>query len=121
MRVVFSNTRVPYRQVSKLLVLPPGQYQLDGTVKAEGLDTPRGMRWTVSCVGSNGAPLAMTDDYLGTFSWRAFSVSFAVPQQGCVAQTLRIELDARVALDQQAAGVFWTDGISIVRNDKPAG
>jgi hypothetical protein len=43
-----------------------------------------------------------------------------VPESGCGAQVLRLELDARVALEQQAVGSFWSDGLVIRRQDVAA-
>ena len=117
LRVVFANTRVDYHQVTKVLVLPPGPYELSGMVKAEDLTTPRGMRWRVACADGDKHQLAESDAFLGTFAWKAFSAAFTVPATGCDAQTLRLELDTRVALDQQVVGTFWSDGLAISRVD----
>src|SRR5262249_9687809 len=117
LRVVFSGTRVPYRNTAKLMVLPPGQYQLSGMVKAEDLETPRGMRWRIACISNPDMPITESDAFLGTFAWRSFAIAFTTPDTGCPAQTLRLELDARVNLDQQVAGSFWSDSLAILRVD----
>ncbi len=115
LRVVFSDTRVPYRHASKLLYLPPGSYELSGMVKAESLQTARGMRWRVTCVGAR-MPIAESDAFKGTFAWRPFAVGFTVPD-GCPALSLRLELDTRVVSEQQISGTFWTDALIARRTD----
>ena len=117
LRVVFSDTRVAYAHTTKVLVLPPGNYELSGGVKAEGLMTNRGMRWRIACLGGSNQRLGESDLFVGTFPWKTFAVSFSVPDSGCAAQTLRLELDTRVALDQQVVGTFWSDSLAIKRAD----
>lgn len=117
LRVVFSGTRVAYRHAAKLMVLQPGTYELSGTVSADTLTTARGMRWRVACAEGDGEQLAETDAYAGTFPARGFAVTFTVPPRGCRAQRLRLELDQRVALEQQAVGTFWSDNLALRRVD----
>jgi hypothetical protein len=119
LRVVFADTRVPYRQASKLLYLPAGSYRLTGKVKADGLMTARGLRWRIACAEGDKQQLAETQAISGTLPWTPFDEAFTVPAIGCSAQWLRLELDARVASEQQISGTFWTDALVATRAPLP--
>ena len=113
LRVVFGGTRVPYHQVSKLLMLPPGAYQLSGLVKADQLVNERGMIWHIFCAEDTKVSLATSTAVVGTFPWRPFSTDFDVPATGCHAQWLRLELAARFPIEEQVSGAVWYDGLTI--------
>lgn len=115
LEVEFANTRVPYRHVSKLLVLPPGTYRLSGREKAESLRTERGMTWRIFCAENEKQTLASTPLLVGSVPWRGFDVSFDVPQTGCGAQWLRLELSVRAVLDQEVGGAVSYDALSVER------
>jgi hypothetical protein len=114
LRVEFADTRVDYHNLSKLLMLTPGRYVFGGMVKADQLETERGLIWRIACAGS-GAKIGETPAVKGTFAWRSFSLAFDVPEENCRAQTLTLALDARVALDQQIGGEIWFDNLAVER------
>ena len=114
-RVTFANTRVAYRNLSKLLVLPPGHYQLSGLVKADHLENDRGMAWQLSCADGDKRTIAETNRVSGTHGWQSFATTFEVPDTGCYAQWLTLELAARVALEQQVGGEVWYDDLAVKR------
>ncbi len=120
LRVVFADRRVAYRQVSKLLVLPPGRYQLTGLVAADDLVNRRGIGWRVFCAQGDRRSLGETGPVAGTFGWRPFAASFAIPSTGCRAQWLRLELAARIAVEQRVSGAVWFDHLAIRRLDTAA-
>jgi hypothetical protein len=120
LRVEFANTRVRYADVAKLLILPPGSYRLSGMVKTAALETQRGMTWRITCAGGkskpgNGRRLAETKPIKGNLEWTKFTADFEVPSEACPAQWMRLELAARVALDQQVSGVIWYDKLAVER------
>jgi hypothetical protein len=115
LRVVFANTRVPYRHVSKLLVLPPGAYELTGLVKADALVNERGMRWRVFCAEEEQQSLGESESVVGTTGWRSFAAEFEIPASRCRAQWLRLELAARIPLEEQVSGAIWYDRLAIRR------
>ena len=118
LRVQFHNTRVPYRNVSQLLFLRPGYYNLSGRVKAAGLKNDRGLQWTISCYAERKAKLGATERVTGTMKWKAFDAEFVVPvEKGCEAQLLRLELPARVPAEQKISGEIWFDDLEIRRAD----
>lgn len=114
-RVEFSNRRVLYRHLSKLLMLPPGPYHLTGSAKALDLENERGLIWRLSCAELDKQTLGMTAPVKGTVDWHQFAISFSVPQSGCRAQWLTLELPAKAALEEQIAGNVWFDDIVVTR------
>ena len=68
------------------------------------------------CVGAS-AVLAESEPFVGSDEWRNFTAEFTIPDQGCPAQLLRLELDGRVELDFEAQGSVWFDDLAIVRQD----
>lgn len=115
LRAVFSSTRVPYRQVSKLLVLPPGAYDLTGLVKSDNFVNARGMVWQITCAEDETQVVGTSDPVVGTSSWRSFGMGFVVPSSGCQAQWLRLKLAARIPVEEQVSGAIWYDRLAITR------
>jgi tetratricopeptide (TPR) repeat protein len=113
LRVEFSGARVAFHNVSHLLALPPGTYQLTGEVEAEALHTERGLWWRVFCLGGPDLSLGQTELVADSMPWRAFTLSFTVPADACPAQVLLLELPARVALEQAIAGVVSYRNLAI--------
>lgn len=94
--------------VRQLMLLPPGDYILEGRVKADELNGPRGLWWNVQCgMNSPAQSLIHTDLVRGTIPWTNFSTTFTIPSQGCKAQTLQLELPARIASERQLEGQVW--------------
>lgn len=116
LHVSFNGERVRFQHVLQYLFLDAGHYRLQGRARLDGLKTERGLRWRVRCVGVN-AVLAESEPFVGSDEWRSFAVDFAIPEQGCPAQLLRLELDGRVELDFEALGGAWFDDLAIVRQD----
>lgn len=116
LRVQFYRGRVGFKNVSKLLVLPPGQYVLEGREKADAFETERGTVWRLSCAGPSPRVLGASEPLRGTTDWRAFQTDFQVPADACPAQWLRLEIDARVDLEKDVGGgTIWYDDMSIRR------
>jgi len=114
-RVEFANRRVGYRHLRKLMMLPPGPYQLTGSAMAQDLENERGLVWRVSCAEMDRQRLAETVPIKGTTDWHEISIGFEVPQTGCRAQWLTLELAARVALEEQIGGEVWFDDLAVTR------
>jgi hypothetical protein len=113
LQVVFAGTRVRYRHVSKLLVLPPGSYQLNGMFRSDRLVNERGVVWRIFCAGNSNTTLGISDSAVGTSDWRKFGTAFQVPSTGCAAQWLRLELAARFPIEEQVSGAVWYDDLAI--------
>lgn len=114
--VEFGPGRVEFPGVRQSIVLPPGAYALKGLVNGE-LVGRRGAQWGVSCIG--GTSLGESEMMIGTLSsWRDFAFSFVVPEAGCPAQLVQLNLAARSASEQLVSGVIWFDELSISRKAK---
>ena len=117
--LAFHDRRVPFRQVSQVLLLPPGRYQLSGRARLQELRTTHGLGWNLSCVGSS-ALLGKSERMLGSRDWREFKFSFEVPQVDCGGQVLQLVLDARIAAEQHVVGKAWFDDFRIDALAAPA-
>lgn len=112
LHVSFDGQRVRFNHVQQYLLLEPGRYRLQGRVRPDSLRAERGLRWMLRCV-AEGPPLAESERFLGSDEWRTFTVEFAVPEKGCPAQVLRLQLEGRAELDFEAQGGIWFDDLSI--------
>ncbi|MCP4382290.1 MAG: hypothetical protein GY798_12900 [Hyphomicrobiales bacterium] len=115
LQVVFADTRVRYRHVRKMLVLPPGRYKLSGLERAERLENERGMVWEIVCADNASEVLGQSKPLSGSVPWTAFDFGFEVPQSGCAAQWLQLRLPARTRLETQIGGAVFYDDIKIER------
>ena len=107
LRLQFSGTRVSFANVSQLMLLPPGNYRFSGNVKANDFHTSRGLWWRIYCAERPQDTLGQTDLVSGPLPWTDFSLDFVVPDKGCTAQQLQLELPARVASEQEIEGELW--------------
>jgi hypothetical protein len=118
--VEFVQKRVPFRNVKQMTLLPPGRYRLSGRYKAIDLANRRGMTWRIYCA-EQSALLAETARVSGTtLDWQAFETAFEVPRSGCRAQWLRLELAARVEVEQEVSGAIWYASMDIHKADVTA-
>lgn len=115
LHVVFDGQRVHFQHVQQPLYLGSGAYRLQGRVRPDGLRAERGLRWAVRCAGSDARLLTESDSFVGTNDWQVFATNFTVPDAGCPAQVLRLELQGRAELDFEAQGAIWFDDLTIIR------
>lgn len=114
LHISFNGERVRFQHVLQYLFLDAGRYRLQGRGRPDGLQTERGLRWRVRCVGATPF-LAESEPFVGSDDWRSFAVDFTIPDQGCPAQLLRLELDGRVELEFEVQGDAWFDDLAIAR------
>jgi hypothetical protein len=111
----FGPGRVAEFGVSEMIVLPPGDYQLQGSYKSQ-INSPRGLQWRVTCAPNPTNAIGETLAVNGASStWQAFQVSFTVPEKDCPAQYLALVLDARSASEKFISGSIWYDDLQIKR------
>ncbi|MFO0991287.1 MAG: hypothetical protein U1E67_05090 [Hyphomicrobiales bacterium] len=113
LRIEFINTRERFQHVSQMLRLPPGRYELTGDMKAERLVTDVGLVWRLYCLGTEQRPIAATGKLFAASTWAQFDATFEIPSEDCTAQTLRLEVDSRAALDQLISGQVYFDNLQI--------
>ena len=113
LRVEFINTRDRFQHISQTLRLPSGRYELTGETKAERLVTDVGLVWRIYCLGTEQRPVAATGKLFAASTWAQFDAQFEIPSEDCAAQTLRLEVDSRAALDQLISGQVYFDNLQI--------
>lgn len=112
LHLAFHDRRVPFRNVSQVLLLPPGRYQVSGRARLQDLATATGLGWNLGCIGSS-ALLGKSERMLGSRDWREFRFTFEVPDADCGGQLLQLVLDARIAAEQHVAGKAWFDDLRV--------
>jgi hypothetical protein len=111
--VTFLYGRVDYQSVYELVVLPPGTYQFSGQYSGK-IVGPRGMKWRIACVGDSVTRLGESAMIIGVAStWKKSEFTFTVPPAGCRAQSVSLDLDARMASEQIVSGTMLFDELSI--------
>lgn len=113
LRAAFIGQRSSGPIAQQLLLLEPGSYTLQWESRLESLDTPRGLKWLLTCVDGQGGNLLLNEPLKGSSPWQAHRVDFDVPQS-CSAQWLRLDFDARIAAETLATGVAWFDNVHVV-------
>jgi hypothetical protein len=112
LRVSFRGLRIRFQHLHQYLMLPPGNFILQGRVRPDNLQVPQGMQWALYCLGNN-EPVAITDRFRGSEPWTRFRTEFSIPPSGCPVQMLRLELAGAIRLDFDAAGTIWFDNLGI--------
>ncbi len=112
-QVLFHDRRIDFKDLSQLLILPTGRHAITGQVRLHRLETPRGLQWTLRCVGGRGEPLGQSELFLGTTPWREFAFTLEVPETDCPAQRLTLEVAARIAAERQLEGSVWFSGMGV--------
>jgi hypothetical protein len=113
LRVLFLGRRSAFNHVRQLLVLPVGEYVLEWRQRMEGLETERGLRWTMTCADGPKTRIIATEPASGSSPWETRRAAFAVPAD-CPAQWLVLELEARIAAETLAAGAAWFDDVRVL-------
>lgn len=100
--------------VSELVLLPPGNYRLEGKYKAD-LVSQRGLQWSVRCADAT-TPIGLSTTMNGSSpTWQDIDFTFSVPDRDCPAQRVTLALDARSASEQFVSGAVWYDDLAIAR------
>ena len=118
--IEFGPGRVDFSSgLSELVLLPPGDYKLEGKYKMD-LVSQRGLKWSVTCADATD-PMGISGTINGSDStWKDIEVPFNIPHDGCPAQYVRLDLDARSASERFVSGAAWFDDLSITRVENAA-
>jgi hypothetical protein len=105
-RVVFGSG------LSQLVLLPPGNYKFEGKYKAD-LVSERGLQWSVTCADTT-SPVGVSNTMNGSSAvWKDIDLAFTIPDDGCTAQYVTLNLDARSASEAFVSGAVWYSDLSI--------
>ena len=113
--LMFSGGKAPIALTRQMLVLPPGNYVLSGDMRAQQVNTARGLTWTIRCAEGVTAPVALSPPLDADTAWKPFSVAFTVRADSCSAQWLTLQQAARSATEARPSGEFWYDNLKITR------
>lgn len=117
LRIEFIRKRTMFRNVTQLILLPPGAYTLTGRFKSYDLLTRRGLVWRIYCSGTKTIA-GESNRIRGTEEeWKTFEAKFTVPEQGCEYQVLRLEIDARAEVESEISGSVWFDDVTISESE----
>jgi len=108
-----SNKPIPFKNVSQMLVLMPGDYQLKIRYRLDNLKTSNGLRWRIHCLDNPATLLGESIPLKSRSPWAVLHIDFNVPATGCQAQLLRLEADSTYAHEQIFDGSLWFDDVSI--------
>lgn len=120
LRVEFFDRRERLERPEQWTFLDPGSYRFSGKVHLDELEAARGLSWSIGCVPSGATALVTSELFVGTREWSPFSMEFQVPPENCDAQSIHLEISARIAAELQVRGVAWFDDLTIVRLDPPS-
>lgn len=115
--VRFSSFEGRFHHLAQRLFLQPGTYRLKGIARVDGLKTEGGVRWRLTCHGNSREVLGESKVFLGRADWAEFSFDFAVPENGCATQDLRLVSAGRHKFELEFDGVLWFDNLSVERTD----
>ena len=104
MQFSFDGARIQFPELSQVLVLGPGRYQLSGEFKGM-INARRGLRWEFGCW--QGKLLAQTEMLHGRPGevWQPFALEVEIPDlDDCRSQQLRLFHDQRSVSEQLASG-----------------
>jgi hypothetical protein len=110
----FDHGRVQFPELSQILVLRPGRYQLSGEFSGS-VNATRGLRWEIRCWKEK--MLAQTEMLFGKpqKTWEGFTLEVDVPDEdNCRAQTIRLFHDARSASEELISGQIIFRHLSII-------
>jgi tetratricopeptide (TPR) repeat protein len=111
--IQFEGQRTAFANLSQLLALPTGKWQVSYRAKAERLDNTRGLIWRIVCQ-NNGSILAESQPMQGQFKWQELQFEVDVPEQ-CSGQRLVLMIPARIPAETLISGSIWIDDVKIRR------
>ena len=108
----FLDRRIPEAGLEQLLMLLPGRYRLSARMRAQDLRSADGLQWQISCDGP-GRVVARSEGIDGSFGWREDAFDFAIPEEGCPGQRLRLVNPIPGGGVQRVSGELWLDDVVI--------
>lgn len=117
-QVSFSGRRVPQINFEQRLLLAPGTYQLHFRARAQSLRSDKGLQWAIACEPES-APLGVSAPLQGSFAWKGFDTTFAIPAENCPAQRLWLHNPGAAAAGKEISGDILFDDFTISKRTVP--
>src|SRR5262249_40941942 len=116
LRITYNGKRQADIPIAQYLAATPGRYELSGLAQPQSLGAGRGVRWALRCVkgGEPGAPLGISERFLGSSEWRRFAFEVMVPAD-CPGQVLQVEPAGAEDGPVYLSGTVWFDDIVLRR------
>lgn len=114
LRVSFSGKRARFQHLYQHLFLGPGDYEVSGMARPDGLQARRGLQWRVHCSAGSSELLGESLLLVGTGDWREFNFRIQVPPD-CPGQILRLYSAGYREVDHELDGGIWFDDLRIRR------
>lgn len=103
-----------FANLSQILRLRPGRYQLSGEVRFENFASPTGLVFRLLCLDrGKGKSLDETAPLPQSTQWIGFEKTFRVPDAGCTSQLLRLESRSGLDKTQLTRGMVAVDAVKI--------
>jgi len=120
LHAVFHGAAVPSSIIEQTAFLLPGRYRFSGRVRPDALQVAAGLEWVLECAAS-GSRLAASERFVGSDTWRRFSLDFQVANEACAGVRLRLQPVGYLADGQETKGEIWFDDLAIDLADGEAG
>lgn len=116
LRVAYNGRRQAGVPVRQFLALTPGNYELTGMGRPDGIKAARGIHWTLRCLeaGQPQAAIASSERFLGSSEWRRFAMELRVADS-CVGQVLQLEPVGDDGALAFVSGNAWFDDLRLRR------
>lgn len=116
LRVAYNGRRQAGVPVRQFLSLAPGEYELTGMGRPDGIKAARGIHWTLRCVqsGRPQAVIASSERFLGSSEWRRFAMELRVADS-CRGQVLQLEPVGDDGALAFVSGNAWFDDLRLRR------
>lgn len=110
------DKRVNFHHIRQNMLLPSGNYELNGRYRLDQLQTEEGLRWRIRCIDNNKI-IGESLSFAGRSPWNTFKFSFVVPDadDNCSSQYLRLEASSTYAHKHRFQGKLWFDDLRIER------
>lgn len=108
--VEFRRRPVPEAGLEQALLLAPGDYRFSARMRADALQSQRGLEWVIHCAG--GPVVARSEGIDGGFPWRTVTMDLTIPPD-CAGQWLKLRNRVPSGSGQFIAGELWIDDVAI--------
>ena len=113
--VDFARARPNSNMIEQILMLPPGNFSLQGEVNAKNLHSDIGVHWQIRCEEKTSAIATMAGRSAGQ-GWEKMETEFVIPAQDCATQKLVLRMAEPLDGMQTVTGQIYFDKMRVVRN-----